>query len=230
MKKFGWRYAVLLATLIGCDHTAQDSGRQPSAHETLAEEGKSRDPVPIAAVEVHPTRSAPTDQREKVEWSFGYDDKGKLNEWTDPAGKTTRISYSTDDHGHITKIVKRAAEAAPIIWAYDGQGRLMAMKDELGTVRYKYDQYGQLSSVERSGLPEISYKHDVLGRLSSYSIGNHITVGYSYDFLGRVAEIATPIGAIKYDYRAGKEEIVRTLPNGIQTTWKYECEGQLAAI
>ena len=63
-----------------------------------------------------------------------------------------------------------------------------------------------------------------------YVSGNRFKVRYTYDFLGRLKTMDTPAGTVAYDYHPAAAARVRTLPNGIQTTWRYYPNGSLRSI
>jgi RHS repeat-associated protein len=122
-----------------------------------------------------------------------------------------------------------AHDGTQVILELDTLGRLHRMTDDLGTTTYGYDEFSRLTSVARSGQPPITYTYDTENRITSMSVGNETTI-YTYDFLGRLASMDTPAGTVSYNYLTGQGQLIRTLPNGVQTIWEFEPDGNLGQL
>lgn len=59
--------------------------------------------------------------------------------------------------------------------------RLAELRDAHGVVRYRYDEYGNVASIDRSASETIRYSHDAAGQLSEVECANglHIERDYS---------------------------------------------------
>ncbi len=180
-----------------------------------------------------PQAHAGTDRHHSsgFKWRFAYSDEGYVTKIVDPAGRVTRISYEFDKTTNaIKKLTKRLPDDTCIIYEFDRSGRLVKMADPSGTVRYRYDEGGNLVDVLRDGWPQISFSYDTLDRLKSVSLGKGMTISYFYDFLGRLSQIKTPCGDITYEYWTGQGKVIRTLPNRIRTIYEYQIDGTLRSI
>jgi len=165
-----------------------------------------------------------------LSWQFAYDDAGRVTKVIDSAGRQTKFRYELDNNKRVLSITKELSDASKVTYKFDRFGRRKSMTDTSGEVHYKYDGFNRLTEVHRDGQTTISYTYDTMDRPKSVSVGKGLTTSYSYDFLGRLAEIDTPAGSISYGYQSGQGTVIRTLPNGIRTVWKYGPDGSLQSI
>ena len=169
-----------------------------------------------------------------LEWQFDYDDAGRPKGVSGPGGKTATFAYEFHEtpagSPPRVKRVTRTTKSSSVVEEFDRVGRRVSMRAAGGLVKYGYDDFGRLASVERDGLPTLAYEYDTQGRVKRYQIGRRTIVEYSYDFLGRVSAMKTPAGEISYEYQTGQGKVIRKLPNGIRTTWQYEPSSRLTAI
>ena len=163
---------------------------------------------------------------ESISWQRQFDDKGRVMNLTDAAGRVTRLRYSDTVSGK-TVVTKTSAEGVSAEFDYNDRGLITVMKDALGIVSYQYDTLSRLIRVQRSGVPAIQYKYDSKGRILRQSIGDFYALQYTYDFLGRVSTLDTPAGTIAYDYQLGQGMVIRTLSNGVKTIWTFGVNGQI---
>lgn len=163
-------------------------------------------------------------------WQFAYDAADRITTLTDAANRSITLHYEEDDHGHTTKLTKHFFDGTTVTYQFDRVGRPTSMADTTGTVHYAYDSAQRLSTVTRHGQPDIVYGYDTLDRLTSVRLGDRFDVRYTYDFLGRLKTMDTPAGTVTYDYHPAAAARVRTLPNGVQTTWRYHPNGSLRSI
>ncbi len=177
----------------------------------------------------HVGKTSFAEDREQVSWRRGFDEQDRLSKLIDPSGRETRFKYSTTPQ-KTQRVTKIQPEGNWVIWDYDKLGRLSTMADGAGNVDYGYDDLGRLNYIQREKTPALTYDYDMLDRIVSLRVGNLYELTYSYDFLGRLESIDTPAGNITYKYLTGQGLLVRTLPNGIQTRWEIEANGQLRKI
>lgn len=206
--------ALLLLELmlnIGCSKSQPD--RNAHNRETANMDTQKRDTPNINISDI-------------ISWRQRFDDKNRLTELTDPAGRKTRFDYSEAVSGK-TVVTKTNAEGEIVEFEYDDRGLITTMKDALGIVSYQYDALGRLIQIQRSGEPASRYRYDSEGRITSQSIGDFYTVNYTYDFMGRLSSLNTPVGIINYEYQLGQGLVIRELPNGVKTIWEFGVNGQL---
>jgi RHS repeat-associated protein len=172
----------------------------------------------------------PTAYGQGISWRVEYNDQGQIARSIDPAGRATQYTYTPSSDGSLHAVTEAPPEGAPVTWQFDADGKVETMKDGEGEVAYHYDNRGQLNAVDRKGSAPIKYSYDDAGRLVELNIGNFYRIAWTYDFLGRIANIQTPAGIISYNYQTGQNTVVRSLPNGVRTTWKRQLNGELDEI
>ncbi len=169
--------------------------------------------------------------RDALQWNFHYDAEGRLDRVTDPGGHQTTTKYLVDDAGRTRKVVERLDDGREVTREFDQLGRLTVMLDAGGSVEYGHDDLGRLNQVAREGAPAITYSHardsDQITRIE---IGDFYTIDLRYDFLGRKMHMDTPAGEISTEYQRGRGEVIRSLPNGVQTVWKRSPNGALQHV
>ncbi len=166
----------------------------------------------------------------ELRWSLAYDEANRITAIRDPAGRETRLDYTFDADGNLLRLSRTAPDGAPVVRELDERGRLTTMTDGVGPVTYAYDDLGRLTRIARQGEPPVAYAYDSLDRLTRLAVGDFYSVEYQYDHLNRLVGMKTPLGRIRYDYLTGQGQVVRTLPNGLRTTWKYTSEGRLGQL
>ena len=196
---------------------------------------KNKSPGP----EVHPARivklfhsiGGPTvaEAREQISWRRSFDEQGRLSKQIDPAGRETGFEYSSTPEDSF-RVTKTPPEGIRVVWDYNKRGSLTNMTDGAGAVSYGHDDLGRINLIKRSKGTAIAYDYDGQDRIISLKVGDFYELNYAYDFLGRLESINTPAGAITYEYLTGQGLLVRTLPNGVRTTWESEVNGQLRKI
>lgn len=172
----------------------------------------------------------PTAYGQGISWRVEYNDQGQIARSIDPAGRATQYTYTRLSDGSLHAVTEAPPEGAPVTWQFDADGKVETMKDGEGEVAYHYDNGGLLNAVDRKGSSPINYSYDDTGRLVELNIGNFYRLAWTYDFLGRIANIQTPAGIISYNYQTGQNTVVRSLPNGVRTTWKRQLNGELDDI
>lgn len=177
-----------------------------------------------------PSSSGDKRSEDRLAWRFRYDQTGRLTQCEDPADRRTSIAYESDPQNRVRAVTTHLPDGSSIVRRFNRFGRCVEMIDAAGSVQYDYDGFGRLTSVRREGTASLRYNYDGLNRLISMTVADRWTIGYHYDFLGRLAAMQTPVGEITYDYQSGQRMVVRTLPNGMRTVWKYQPDGRLASI
>lgn len=186
---------------------------------------KDTDQAPI-------TPSNDTDQA-PITLRLQYDDAGRIANIVDEAGEQTEIAYELlDPAGPVRRSVRRTDDGEVSI-EFDRHGRRASMSSAADTIRYEYDGFNRLTSVQHDESPPVSYEYDVTGRLASLKVGANFVVKYGFDFLSRLESITTLAGTINYEYQTkddGTIQIQRKLPNGVVTIRRYGLDGRLDSI
>jgi len=165
-----------------------------------------------------------------LRWQVGYDAQGRTAALTDPAGRVTRLTYEQDGQQRVRRLVMTGPDGTVVTRDLDERGRLVEMRDGAGSLAYGYDDLGRLNRVEREGAPALHYTHDTADRIKTLRVGDAFHIGYTYDFRGRLESIDTPAGPIRYAYLAAEGQVVRDLPNGLTTVWRYAPDGTLETL
>jgi RHS repeat-associated protein len=195
-------------------HDLPRSGASPSAGRTMYQT-------------VTTTLNAASDgpSASELTWNWRYDRDDRLVEVLGPGGATTRVAYTSDPPRPAGAITGERR-----VFARDQHGRLTRAEGPTGVVAISYGPDGLPREVQSAGTPSLRFTSDVSGRLSAMQVGEGPTVRYRYDYLGRLGALATPVGDITYSYQAGTNTVVRRLPNGVQTFWKYDDERRLREL
>ncbi len=164
-------------------------------------------------------------------WQWRYNDQGQLAQWESPGNRITRLTYSpaTAETGQpLTTTWETGASRGAL--NLDQKGRLKSAKGPGGDLVFRYDKHDRPIEIRSEGAPPIRYTYDVQDRPTQMRIGANTIIGYRYDFLGRLAAVATPVGEISYRYWRSERTTIRQLPNGVQTYWVYDPEGNLVEL
>jgi len=132
--------------------------------------------------EISPDRSVTT---------YTHDAAGNVLTKTDARGMTSRYTY--DALNRLTTATH--ADGSTETYTYDtgtyGIGRLTQVTDSTGSVDYRYDVLGRLTSkVQKVGTKTFttSYTYDAQGRLATLTYPSGMSVGYAYS-AGRVTSL-----------------------------------------
>src|ERR1700691_1118082 len=97
-----------------------------------------------------------------LEWKSVHDGAGRLTRLCLPGGKETLLSYELF-RGQV-KTAKALFNGKEVVYHYDQYGRETAVTDQTCSIRYQWNQFGQIESVHRSIGPELSYSYNPFGR------------------------------------------------------------------
>ena len=201
-----------------------------------------------------------------------YTDSGMLESVTDPLEGTTQYSYDTlnrliaitnalgakEEYSYNAQgLLASAADAngKKTSYTYDALGRIVSQTDEIGTLRYRYDENGNVLSISEVTLGEqtksVVRTYDALNRVTSVTDYNGNTVKYGYDQLGNRISLTYPGGEIvrytydkcgnllsvtdadgnktSYAYDANSRMIQQSRPDGSVETYTYDKAGQLVS-
>lgn len=161
------------------------------------------------------------------ETRYGYDDAGRLISITDVKGAVTRLAYdeagrqisATDPLGRTTRR------------AYDDAGNLVTITDPSGRAQHmSYDAANRLIRWRADDGTEVSYTYDKVGRRASMTDGTG-TTRYSYDGVGRLVTVTESDGSVlKAEYDKAGRRTALTYPDGLETTYRYNLNGQLIGL
>ncbi|MEM3433286.1 MAG: hypothetical protein QXP27_03820 [Candidatus Methanomethyliaceae archaeon] len=166
-----------------------------------------------------------------MSYQFHYDDQGQLTGWTNANGQT--VKYELDQEG---KLITIRSPEGQVTLGYDAHDNITQVEDEAGLILYRYDPFDRLVEAAYQLSPEkrILYEYDPLGRPAAVKVvgapGSEYEVRYEYDILGNLRAVDDGEGRIEYTYRPEQRQIVRSLPNGIETTFSFSPLGELLSV
>ncbi|PPD47036.1 MAG: hypothetical protein CTY16_08140 [Methylobacter sp.] len=175
-----------------------------------------------------------------------YDARNNLLSVSDFNGKIT--SYAYDGLDNLLKEVS-PDRGITNYWSYNDDGSLGNKSDNHNyNTSYEYDHLGRLFRADVYGYTT-AYNYDIavngIGRIASileweheYS-GNENITEYSYDKNGRITSQTqtiwgngTIIGVqtLNRSYKAGGQLVSQTYPSGLEITYSYNLNGDIASI
>lgn len=178
---------------------------------------------------------------------FEYDETGSMTRIIDPAGVETVLDYERDRlsstrRGDVeTTYLHTAAgringgtEPGDLSWSatFGDHGALATITDAMGsTVRFDYDELGDIISVVAPDGGLYRHEYDSVGRLIAAVDPSGATVRKGYDVEGRVIELTDPQGGVM---RRTLDALGRTVesvaPDGARTRWTYHPNGEIATV
>jgi RHS repeat-associated protein len=147
--------------------------------------------------------------------AYSYDGGGNLRSTTDSAGHQTTYTY--DAGNELTRISYQLAQPSDVQFAYDADGRRVAMTDGTGTSTYQYDSLGRLTQSVNGVGATVGYGYDLLGQITSISYPGGIgSVARTYYDNGSLHTVSDWLGhTTTFSYDADSNLIGALYPNGI---------------
>ncbi|MCY2987964.1 MAG: dockerin type I domain-containing protein [Planctomycetota bacterium] len=170
--------------------------------------------------------------------SWAYNDPDNLSDpsvWTNRRGNATPgdpndhvVAYDYDTDGHL--LSKTYADGSRVDYTYDTRGNLQTATDATGTTTFTYDPATeQLTRIDYPGRLWLAFTYNSAGQRASSldQLGHQLT--YHYDAVGRLDDIENESGVreVDYAYDAAGRLVLKTLGNGVFTTYDYDHAGQL---
>lgn len=156
-----------------------------------------------------------------------YDRLGNVVRYEDPLGNETRFSY---ENGNLVKIIY--PDSSSVRFIYDDKGDLISRIDEMeNAITFSYDDAGRLSSYTDPRGMKYSFVYDPCDRLLSETnpLGQERT--YEYSLTGKIAKITDFDGfAEEYAYNELDLCCLKTDKEGRTTKYGYDANGNLSEI
>jgi RHS repeat-associated protein len=169
-----------------------------------------------------------------------YDASGRITRYTNRSGQTKTIAYNAVGRP-LSETWTPTNVAQDIDYTYNGDGRLIALKNGLAQLTYTYDVLGRIASettdvsalVPGLASTTVSYRYDPLGRRQRLVYPDGSKIAYAYDSRSRFVSIddggkGRPLAAYTYDVLGRVAQLTRD--NGVQTAYVYDMAGQLTNI
>ncbi|BDD38991.1 DNRLRE domain-containing protein [Streptococcus ruminantium] len=126
--------------------------------------------------------------------SYTYDLNNQLSQVKKADGQTIRYDYNKLDQ-LLTKKTSVKSEGQ-VLYAYDADGRRVAMSDLTGQTRYAYNEEGELIGVRQGDGSLIAYTYDDYGNVTKLTYPDGSEVTYSYDALDRLTKVTNRDGNV----------------------------------
>ena len=113
------------------------------------------------------------------------------------------------------------------MYAYDELGRLAAVTDSMGVIRYAYDEYSRLASKSTYDLGIIKYAYTAGDKVSGITTNvngmDMGTVSYEYDLMERIVKVVGHDGsATLYEYDALGNRTAVKHEGGLTVRYEYD--------
>ena len=166
------------------------------------------------------------------QWGFAYDANGQLKSVSNPKQRMTQFTY--DQLGrtltHTLPIGQTASQM------YDNFGRTWRKIDFKGqTNEFVYDSIGRLATNQfyaiGSGTPNVAaaYTYDSEDRTKQI-FESRGTNAFTYDNQGHVLQVASPEGAVNYEYEPIEGRRVRTYTANSDIRYGYDLLGRISTV
>ena len=170
-------------------------------------------------------------------FSYQYDSQDHLTGVTGPDGNT--IQYTYDTTGNLLSRIYPNGTTHTITYGTTGNsiGRMVAVTDAAGTVKFAYDARGR--TIQRTRYVSANQKTYVTGY--AYDSSDHVTtttypdgfmVNFAYDGLGRVSSVIDGAGkavATGFSYTASNRLASLQYGNGMVSNFSYDALDRMAA-
>jgi YD repeat-containing protein len=157
------------------------------------------------------------------QWSYAYDDSGRLARITDPLSRVTEFGYDAAD-----RLVRQVLpDLSEIRYGYDANGNLTSLTPP-GRPNHGFE-YTAVDLTERYappdvGLPEerTSYAYNRDRQLEAITRPDGVVVDLGYDGAGRLSSVAIPRGTIGFGYSPTSGNLTSlTSPDGVSLSYSY---------
>ena len=156
---------------------------------------------------------------------------------------TTSHQFYYDAFDRLSAEVTRHSPPWMTVYDYDSQGRLrrveiieldsLSSDTELGAAAQRIGD-DRFESVTDWGAREKEAMHVVEALRSRPETERRqwapYDVQYHYDITDRITTIDSDWGTVRYAYQPDGRKAVRTLPNGVQTTYEFQADGHLSLL
>jgi RHS repeat-associated protein len=187
------------------------------------------------------------DGRDLASHVFTYDDRNRVETYTDPLGQVESYDYdgmgnllsSTDRKGQVTSYTYDAldrvrtityADSSIITVVWDAGNRARQIIDTAnGTIMRDYDALDRLTR-EVTPQGQVDYEYDDAGRRTQLTVAGQAPITYDYDDASRLTRIAQGNVTIDLTYDASNRRATVTWPNGVVGTYGFDDADQLLSI
>ena len=175
----------------------------------------------------------PDSSQEK--WVYSSDGRRRIA-YVDRNGSRTEWEY--DDKGRVTEVREAAGKPEQVVTRYSYPDLLTRITTRLGdaytpasVVTETFDQYGNVKTVTDAESNVSKYTHNVLGQPLTHTWPNGALTNYTYDAAGNLIQETDPLGRITaHTYDAVGNKKTTTWPNLAVTTFSYNALNEQVAV
>lgn len=163
-----------------------------------------------------------------------YNNRDLMTQFRTPTGRT--FNYSYDDAGRVTTISPagpNASSSGTLRYTYDGNGNALTIREQGGgqSERVSTREYDALDRVTRYTDSEgntLRYRYDEIGNLAELTYPDGKQVFYSYDTANRLTELRDWDGRrTRYQYDENGRLTRIDFPNGSRRVMAYDALGRV---
>ncbi len=163
---------------------------------------------------------------DQPEWTYSYDNYGRLSTITDPKGRQTVFTYDALGRQLTRTLPMGQSESQE----YNSKGQLWKKVDFKGQVtEFFYDSFGRIQSQDFNGEETVQFTYDALGRQSQI-IDSRGTTEFTYDNESRLIKVSSPEGDINYEYDSTTGRKTRTWTAKNDVSYTYDSLGRLKTV
>ena len=156
-------------------------------------------------------------------YRYTYNAQGLLSELQNARGQKTTYTY--DAIGRVTSMTD---ELGMVSYTYDGNGNVLTVTDKQGTISRSYDALNRVTQYTDYKGNTVKYGYDELGNLISLTYPGGEIVRYTYYKNGLLKTATDGNGqTTAYEYDAGGNLTRTTRPNGTEELCTYNKAGLL---
>jgi len=165
------------------------------------------------------------------ETHYSYDEVGNCIRRKDANGDVTHYEY--DELNRL--VLTSYPDGSSVSYEYDNEGNIVKVVNTGGigdVTRYKYDKLYRLVSLTvdyGSFNLTINYSYDEVGNLIRMGDPYNVTI-YGYDAVDRLKNVTSFVGVTTYEYDPVGNRILKSYPNGVNTTYYYTATDRLAGV
>ena len=172
---------------------------------------------------------------------------GRVSKVIDPLGNET--SYAYDSLGHPTRVVDadglvtsytytptgapqgiRYDDGRTVDFGYDALGRLVDVKDWLGSTSIKRDAMGRMLSTQDCAGNVVRYEWGMAGELAGLTYPDGGRVSYEYDDCGRLTRLNARHTSVAYEYDHMSRLARKSTSDGLETRYARDAMGRVTSM
>ncbi len=154
--------------------------------------------------------------------SYTYDYLNRVQAVTDQRSNATTYSYS---YANGNLIASTTASGRYSTQTIDGTGKVVSSTDDGGSLKFKYDSYGNQVQIKNGSVTVLTATYDACNHKTSTQEPNAGNFTYQYDGYGQLLSQTSPKGTNTTKYDVAGRATEQTTPEGT-SYYSYKTTGQ----